>query len=925
MAAEDSLTHPTFVIGVGQAGINVMNTLHEVAEENGDRDKFSFAALDTDVDTLNTTPRNTLNFKLEIEDDFIGEDRDNYPYLTGRMNLEGKGARRQRPVGRYKLDNRSEFKSTFERLWTQIESHYTTHEADLGPQQASFDIFLINSLGGGTGSGTYPLLLMMLNRIANDLDSDHVYMAGMGVVPEIPMNEGGQGPIPLPGSPIYYPNARASLHDLEMFEFLELLNNTQADGSLPSDFVEENQNLELPVHSTGQQGFGGRASVERFSLDGGPPFDDYWLIGVNEGDMEGGAAGRTGPESHRQEVNQIMARSLYATTQFTTGSENWTQGKSVLGTVDQAEVYVAHDEVRAYARLKDERDQKEARKDDEIPEEIASLEAEIEQLKTRKSNLRLEEIDDEELEREVRNNLNEDGFRTGKGIIESKSSSDIEEKLDEIAEDYDLEGQIIAVDVLDEKLEQQEGGAPEIEEKHREIVQDLWSKYNLQTLPGNSGIRTITGKAQETREYLEEEIGEYREVKEDWDPGPLGQFQDALPDIIGIFQSERENAEAWLDALQSDYDKLERIMGTWGRVSEMQKVVSERRSTIRGQITEKMNTLEQEIDELRDEQEQLADEITTKERDIESKIEFLTAEQTSFRQANLPLIQSELQDIDLDLVENHLESLVDYVDEGLVDETKMRRALSQRVNFAASWDNDIIDGDMAQTDIPRYASDVDEFWYLYHPANEDLMDMINVATDADEEREPGGDLEYLDDPYRFEYITFTRRGPVSRLQIYQLLNELEENDRLAELAGQYEHHLQAFAYPEWYDREVMNAFDTDLQISVPRPPEMDYTRVDKPELSEGELKNYVKTTGLDSYIWQGMMWDIYEPGDQQFTGWESELERQALGWNDLQQATPDSDLKAQWLAGQANWEDILNAYRQNLIERTGVEIEFSES
>jgi cell division protein FtsB len=91
-----------------------------------------------------------------------------------------------------------------------------------------------------------------------------------------------------------------------------------------------------------------------------------------------------------------MARSLFATTQFSTGSENWTQGKSVLGTVDQAEVYVAHDEVRAYANLKHKRNQKQTRKNDEIPDEIASLEAEIEKLKKRKSNLRLEEIDDEE-------------------------------------------------------------------------------------------------------------------------------------------------------------------------------------------------------------------------------------------------------------------------------------------------------------------------------------------------------------------------------------------------------------------------------------------------------------------------------------------------------------------------------------------------
>jgi hypothetical protein len=924
MAAEDSLTHPTYVVGVGQAGINIMNTLHEVAKENGDVEKFGFAAIDTDVDALNSTPRDALEFHLEIEDDFIDEDRANYPYLTGRMNLEDKGARRQRPVGRYKLDNKNEFTSTFEQVWKEIEAHYRAHSADLGPAQASFDIFLIHSLGGGTGSGTYPLLLSMLNKISEDLDSQYVYTAGMGVVPEIPMNEDGQGPIPLPGSPIYYPNAHAALHDLEKFELLEIINNTTQGDSLPSDLVEESRDLELPVHSTRLQGTGRRSQVSQFMLDSGPPFDDYWLVGVDEGDIEGQIAGQTGPETYRREVNQIMARSLYAITQYSKGAENWTQGKSVLGSVDQAEVHVAHDEVRSYAEIKSEKEEKEQRKDEDIPEEISNLEEEIQQLKTRKSNLNLDDIDDEELIRNIRNYLNKADFRTGQAIIESKSRSDIEEILDEVEEEYDIEGQIAAVDILDEKLRQQEGGAPAIEDEHKDIVQDLWSKYNLQTLPGNSGIKTITGKAEETRSYLEEEISEYKEIKEEWNPGLLGKVQDALPPIISIFESERENAEAWLAALQSDYDDLERIMGTWGRVTKMQEAISERRSDIRGKITAEMNEREKQIDALRNEQDTLADEIQTKEREMESKLDYLTASQTSMRQADLPIIQSELQAIDLDLVENHLNSIADYVDEGLVDETKVRRALSQRIEFAASWKNNVIDGDTKNTEIPVYRNDRDEFWFLYHPDNRELLDLIGKSTDADEQKEPGNDLEHLNDPYRVEYVTYTRRGPVSRLKLYQMLNNLADEGRLERLGSQYETYLQAFAYPEWYGREVKNAFDADLKVSVSHPPEMDHSRVDKPELSEDELKTFVKTSGLDSYLWEGMMWDLYEPTDQRFTGWKDKLRSEGVGWNQLQKSTPDPDLKARWIDDQADWDDIIDAYRQNLIEKTGIEIEFND-
>ena len=922
MADKDSLTHPTFVIGVGQAGINVMNTIHEVAKENGDADKFGFAAIDTDVDALNTTPKTALDFQLKIEDDFVGQDRVDYPYLTSQMNLEDKGARRQRPVGRYKLDNRNEFLSTFEQIWKEIESHYSTHSADLGPEQASFDIFLVHSLGGGTGSGTYPLLMAMLDKISGDLGSDYVYTAGMGVVPEIPMNESGQGPIPLPGSPIYYPNAYAALCDLEKFELLDIINNNGGSMNIPAEIIEDNQTLDLPVFVTRVQQGSRRAHVSEFTLDGGPPFDDYWLVGVDEGDIGGQIAGNSGPETYRQEINQIMARSLYAITQVSSGAENWTQGKPVLGTVDQAEVYVAHDEVQAYAELKEEKQEKEHRKNEEIPDEIADRESDIEQLKTRKSNLNLDDIDDEELVRKVRNKLNKADFRTGSAIIDSKSSSDIEEILDQIEEEYGLEGQIVAVDVLDEKLRQQEGGAPAVEEEYEEIVQDLWSAYNLQTIPGNSGIKTITGKAEETRSYLQEQISEYKEVKDDWDPNPIEMVQDALPGLVSIFESERENAEAWLAALQSDYDDLERIISTWDRVTGMQEVISERRADIRGKMTTQINELEKEIDEFRKEQERLSSEIQKKERELGSKIEYLTDSQTSMRQADLPLIQSELQEVDLDFVENQLNSILDYVDEGLVDETDVRRALSQRIDFAASWNNNVIDGDVSKTDIPQYQTDVDEFWYLYHADNRELLDLIGKATDADGQKEPGGDLEYLKDPYRIEYVTYTRRGPVSRLKLYQMLENQADNGRLERLGSQYDTYLQAFAYPEWYEREVKNTFNADLQVTVSRPPEMDHTRVDKPDLSEGELKNYIKTTGLDSYIRKGMMWDLYEPTDQRFTGWGNKLKSEGVGWNQLQQCTPDSELKAQWLAGQADWEDIVDAYQQNLIDKTGVRIQF---
>lgn len=125
------------------------------------------------------------------------------------------------------------------------------------------------------------------------------------------------------------------------------------------------------------------------------------------------------------------------------------------------------------------------------------------------------------------------------------------------------------------------------------------------------------------------------------------------------------------------------------------------------------------------------------------------------------------------------------------------------------------------------------------------------------------------------------------------------------MAGKYRDYRQAFAYPEWYDRNIRLAFQIKSRIEIPRPPELDIDRVKKPEMSEGEKKNFIKQTGLDTYMWRGTMWEDYEfdDDDEVFDGWDRTLE--GITFTSLQQATPEPDLKSRWLAGQADWEEIL--------------------
>ena len=102
----DMPIYPTVVVGVGQAGVKILSKVQDVVKESGDRDQFRFIALDSDKDTLETAPTEARSLYLDASPMYIAEDREAYPYLTENMRIEGPGAKRQRPVGRYKVDHR---------------------------------------------------------------------------------------------------------------------------------------------------------------------------------------------------------------------------------------------------------------------------------------------------------------------------------------------------------------------------------------------------------------------------------------------------------------------------------------------------------------------------------------------------------------------------------------------------------------------------------------------------------------------------------------------------------------------------------------------------------------------------------------------------------------------------------------------------
>lgn len=914
-------TQPTFVIGIGQAGVKIMDYVAQVAEENDDRDKFGFAAMDTDPNTLNQRPDGALRVSVEYDDAFTTEDVNKYPFFTETMENElgDVGALRKRPLGRYNLDSRGDggYSNVYDDIWDEIWDHYQTHAQALSERDASFNIFYIHSAGGGTGSGTFPLLTAMLMELKDTLEGQtnnvDAYLAGVGVVPEIKFDPEIKDP---PGEEIYYPNAFASLNDLKMLE---------------KSYMDA-ESLQLPSYAQthgSSTGTSSASNVNEFEITN-VPFDDYWLIGVDEGRLEGGiGAGGTDSESYAVRTDQVVARGIHAITQLSESVENWTQGKSFIGTMDQTEVRVPHEEVQEYLSEKADKQEKEERVE-EIPDEISSLRERKSELEGLKEHLSQDQIDDEDLQQSITERV-EDEFYSGVHIIENKSEKSLINLLDQIEEDFEEDGKIealiVATSLLLDKLNESRG-LPRVKQDRKETIQNLWSRYDMGSRHeyGGDSLTTVEGRASALKDFISEKRDEYKQIREEWDPGVLGQLRDALPPIAGPFESEREEAERLHERLQEDYAEIERVEGEWGRVSEMRQILDERRVDVREAIDDMLSEKNDEISALQSERERVEQEIEDIERDLRDRRQTLAQAKTGQRLDILPIVPEVLEEFEPRRADD-LTSIRAYEREGLIDEDKITFALQNAVTYSEAWNKSVLDQEMAPVDWNYPYDRESELWSLYQEENGEYQDDIEIAVDADKQKEVGeqSSLDFLSDPYRMEYVSFARKGPTPALKLYQHLDDLARNGTLDDWSGQYDgNHLRAFAYLEWYGREVKNAFDITDRAEVQRPAEMDYARVDHPDLSgEGEIKAWIRTNGLDGYMWEGLMMDHYEaPEGERFRGWKQTLSNKGITFTQLQKSTPSVDLKKQWLANQADWEDILQAYQQGLVDQTGLKLNF---
>lgn len=907
---------PTFVVGAGRGGIEIMQTLADVVERDDHSKYFEFVGIDTDTDTFRDLPDDTTTIELNAPTSFEAEDRRKYAYLTEEMEIGVKGAERQRPVGRYKLDSRGtpDFSDHFDLLWKSAREHLQELENSYEPSRDSYNLFLVHSLGGGTGSGTFPLLGTVLSHIGDALEQRYgidIYVGGIGVAPQITQDPEIVKP---KGQSIYYPNAHASLQELS-----KLIGADQDPLDIPlycRSFGRGGQRTDIDesVEASFQ---GNSLPVDR------TPFSNYWLVGVEE-DLIMGGGGFSDIENYGEMVDRQVAESIHALSQMDESVENWAtdvNGLATLGAVGQSEIRIPHREIRDYCELKHDRDEKQTHLESEIPDKISEIKAEIEDLESVKSDpsqVGATRSDVDNVETLVRSKL-EQRLGVGSALVDGNTAEDIQSVISDFGDDYGPGMMLLAVERLDEMLDHP-SAVPAVEDHWETVVGQQWEGWNMNSKSefGGSDVRTHQGKEGALEKYFDQTIAEYEKELESRDPGAL----DKIPPVISLTESTREEYQRWLDNLRDSQQQLLEADNRYNRVQAMVDASDEFHREAKEAIDAQIADQREGITALEEEVRELEREVKRHDREIDELASQLTKrDRAGQRLSILPLREESLDDLTLERIKNELTSLNKYVGE-FVDKEDLRVGIKKIQNNAKAWEDPTATMDYDGITPKR---DRQELWILYHEDNEEYADNYVSNISGAKTRKAGqSELGYSDDPYSIQFVSFNNEGPVEGLQLFQRYEKMRESGMLDSMAGKFGDYRASYAYPEWYSREIQKSRKISKRQMTGRPPELDPERVEKADFgSEGERRNYIKTNGLDLFLWHGTMWehfDFRKDEDDVFQGWEQTVD--GLTFRQLQQATPDEELKARWLAGQAGWDEILDAYTRNLEDGERLELSF---
>lgn len=185
---------PTLAIGIGWAGCSMLSTLHEMTKEEGITDKFRFVGIDSNLDDLRAnvdhTAEEVTRYELKAPEQW-DDNQHEYHFLEGQLlpggqtEIEQGGAKRKRRIGRYYIDCHRNFNGLESHLSGVIEEFARTYDDDLDREGSQMNIWIMNSLSGGTGSGSFPVVTGMVREITRNTtwSTGKFKIMGIGALP----------------------------------------------------------------------------------------------------------------------------------------------------------------------------------------------------------------------------------------------------------------------------------------------------------------------------------------------------------------------------------------------------------------------------------------------------------------------------------------------------------------------------------------------------------------------------------------------------------------------------------------------------------------------------------------------------------------------------------------------------------------------
>ena len=276
----------TVVIGVGGAGSDIVGRLKAVVEDEGySSDDFLYMALDSrKVRDIGVEDKWTIRLDWGSRTEWQRkQESESYHYLDKSddpPSNEG-GVDRNRPAARGVLDDDGNISSVIANLKSAVDA--------FAGNATNVDIWVVNSLGGGTGSGSQPMLLALLQAL-EQAEFGRMNLFGLSTVPQLDIEPDTLFPGSIDVEAV--PNAFGALSELRQLVDVaayEQPPELEIELGLDTGKVELFRSME-----------GESLPLTRDRLEG------YYLLGIDEDRIE------AGDESYEEVIESTAALTILA-------------------------------------------------------------------------------------------------------------------------------------------------------------------------------------------------------------------------------------------------------------------------------------------------------------------------------------------------------------------------------------------------------------------------------------------------------------------------------------------------------------------------------------------------------------------------------------------------------------------------------------